>query len=72
MVRAMTDRNAFLKETDALREMRVLEAVEAHGRLDASDADQHIANAIYVERVRLKEDPRRERRRCAGVGVQID
>jgi PBSX family phage portal protein len=26
--------------------------------LDASDADQHIANAIYVERVRLKEDPR--------------
>ena len=26
--------------------------------LDASDADQHIANAIYVERARLKEDPR--------------
>ncbi len=27
--------------------------------LDASDADQRIANALYVERVRLKEDPRR-------------
>src|SRR5262249_46207386 len=27
--------------------------------LDASDADQRIANALYVERARLKEDPRR-------------
>lgn len=27
--------------------------------LDASDADQRIANAIYIERLKLKEDPRR-------------
>jgi PBSX family phage portal protein len=27
--------------------------------LDASDADQRLANAIYIERLKLKEDPRR-------------
>lgn len=27
--------------------------------LDASDADQRIANAIYIERLKLKEDPKR-------------
>lgn len=27
--------------------------------LDADDADQRIANAMYIERLRLKEDPRR-------------
>lgn len=27
--------------------------------LDAGDADQRIANAIYIERLKLKEDPRR-------------
>lgn len=27
--------------------------------LDASDADQRVANAIYIERLRLQEDPRR-------------
>lgn len=27
--------------------------------LDASDADQRLANAIYIERLKMKEDPRR-------------